>query len=76
LTITDPEKAQTFLQNQSAILVNQEVLIVSPHVHSRFRLRTNRSFVAFFSTQNGTVHPGSKISLVYGSVRVEPVVVQ
>jgi hypothetical protein len=76
LEITDPEKAKAFLENQGAILVNQEVLIVSPHVHTHFRLRTNRVFVAFFSTQRGTVHTGSEVSLVYGTVRVEPVVVQ
>jgi hypothetical protein len=76
LEITDPEKAQKFLQNQSAILVDQEVLIVSPHVHQHFHLHTNRVFVAFFSTQRGVVHRGSKVSLVYGTVRVEPVVVQ
>jgi len=76
LEITDPDKAQAFLQNQSAILVDQEVLIVSPHVHTHFKLHTNRVFVAFFPAQSGTVHSGSEISLVYGSVRVEPVVVQ
>jgi len=76
LEITDPEKAQKFLQNQSAILVDQQVLIVSPHVHQHFHLHTNRVFVAFFSTQRGLVHPGSEVSLVYGAVRVEPVTVK
>ena len=76
LQITDPDKAKAFLQNQGAILVDQQVLIVSPHVHTHFRLKTNRVFVAFFSTQRGTVHSGSEVSLVYGSVRVEPVIVQ
>ena len=73
LMVTDPEKAQAFLQNQGAILVNQEVLILAPHVHSHWRLKKGKVFVAFFSTQNGTVQPGSEVSLVYGKVRVEPV---
>ena len=74
--VLDPDKAQTFLQNQGAILVDQEVLILAPHVHSHWRLKKGKVFVAFFSTQNGRVHPGSEVSLVYGKVRLEPVVVQ
>ena len=76
LMVTDPDKAQAFLENQGAILVNQEVLILAPHVHSHWRLKKGKVFVAFFSTQNGTVHSGSEVSLVYGKVRVEPVIVQ
>ena len=76
LMVTDPDKAQPFLENQGAILVNQEVLILAPHVHSHWRLKKGKVFVAFFSTQNGTVQPGSEVSLVYGAVRVEPVIAQ
>lgn len=76
IMVTDPEKAQAFLQNQGAILVNQEVLILAPHVHSHWRLKKGKVFVAFFSTQRGTVKSGAEVSLVYGAVRVEPVIVQ
>jgi hypothetical protein len=76
LMVTDPEKAQAFLENQGAILVNEEVLILAPHVHSHWRLKKGKVFVAFFSTQNGTVKPGSEVSLVYGKVRVEPIAVR
>ena len=77
IMVTDPKKAETFLQNQGAILVDQEVLILAPHVHTHlWRLKKNKVFVAFFSTQNGRVHSGSEISLVYGTVRVEPIIVQ
>ena len=34
LKIVDPDKALKFLQNKGAILVDNEVLIVSPHVHT------------------------------------------
>ena len=76
LKITNPQKAQAFLQNQGAILVDQKVLIISPLVYTHFGLKKNRVFIAFFSTRKGIVHPGSAVSLVYGPVRVEPVVAQ
>ena len=77
IKVIDPKKAETLLQNQGAILVNQEVLILAPHVHTHlWRLKKDKVFVAFFSTQNGTVHTGSEVSLVYGNVRVEPVTVK
>lgn len=76
LKVVDPEKAQALLKNQAAILVDQQVLILAPHLHTHWKLRPNKLHVMFFPTQNNTVHSGSQISLVFGGVRVEPVVVR
>lgn len=76
LKVVDPEKAMALLQNQAAILVNQDVLILAPHLHTHWKLKQGKLHVMFFPTQNNTVHAGSEVSLVFGGVRVEPVVVR
>jgi hypothetical protein len=75
--IIDPDKAHTLLQNQVALLVNQQVLILAPHMHSHnvTRLKKGKIFSVFFPTQQ-IVSKGTEVSLVFGSVRVEPVTVQ
>ncbi len=77
LKITDPDKAHAFLQNQAALLVGQDALILAPHMHSHnsTRLKVGKIFSIFFSTQQ-IIHKGSAVSLVFGPVRVEPVTVQ
>jgi len=77
LTIIDPDKAHTLLENQAALLLNQDALIVAPHMHSHGgnRLRAGKQFVIFFPAQQ-IIHQGSSVSLVFGAVRVEPVIVR
>jgi hypothetical protein len=77
LRIDDPDKAHALLQNQAALLLNQEALVIAPHMHShgRSRLKAGTQFIIFFPSQQ-MIHPGSHVSLVFGSIRVEPVVVQ
>ena len=77
LRIDDPDKAHILLQNQAALLLNQEALIPAPHMHSHgtSRLKAGTQFIIFFPAGQ-IIHPGSNVSLVFGSVRVEPVVVQ
>lgn len=77
LKITDPEKAHLLLQNQAALLVNQEALILAPHMHSHHsaKLKAAKIFFMFFPTQQ-IIHTGSKVSLVFGPVRTEPFVVR
>jgi hypothetical protein len=77
IKVTDPDKAHMLLQDQAALLVNQEALILSPHMHSHTgsRLRKGKIFVVFFPTQR-MITTGSQVSLVFGSVRVEPVTVR
>jgi len=77
IKIVDPEKAHAILQNQAALLVNQDALILSPHMHSHngSRLKAGKIFVMFFPTQQ-KIHTGSEVSLVFGPVRVESVVVK
>jgi hypothetical protein len=77
LRIVDPDKAHALLQNQAALLVGQQSLILAPHMHSHnsTRLKAGKTFIIFFPAQQ-VIKPGSQISLVFGSVRVEPVVVR
>ncbi len=77
IKIVDPDKAYNILQNQAALLVNQEALILAPHMHSHHstRLKAGKIFVMFFPTEQ-KIHVGSEVSLVFGPVRIEPVVVR
>lgn len=76
LKVIDPDKAQSLFQNQAALLVDQKVLILAPHLHTHWKLVPDKIHVMFFPTQNNTVHSGSEVSLVFGGVRVEPVTVR
>jgi hypothetical protein len=77
IKVLDPGKAHDLFQNQAALLVNQQVLILAPHMHSHAgpRLKAGKIFTVFFPTEQ-TVHSGSEVSLVFGPVRVEPVAVK
>jgi len=77
LTVIDPDKAHTLLENQAALLKGLDTLILAPHMHSHGgnRLRAGKQFVIFFPS-NQVIVPGSSVSLVFGPVRVEPVTVR
>ncbi len=77
LKILDPVKAQILLQNQAALLLNQEALILAPHMHSHVgtRLKAGKIYSVFFPTEQ-KIHRGSQVSLVFGPVRFESMVVQ
>ena len=77
IKVIDSDKALALLQNQSALLVNQQALILAPHMHahSNSRLRAGKIFTIFFPTQR-LIIAGSQVSLVFGPVRVEPVTVK
>jgi hypothetical protein len=75
--VIDPDKAHALLQNQAALLVGQQALILAPHMHSHTgtRLKAGKIFNVFFSTRQ-IISPGTQVSLVFGAVRTEPVVVR
>jgi len=77
LKIVDPDKAHALLQNQAALLLNQEALVLAPHMHSHgsSRLKAGKEFIIFFPSEQ-IIHPGSSVSLVFGPVRIAPVIVQ
>jgi hypothetical protein len=77
LRIIDPDKAHAFLQNQAAVLAGDKALILAPHMHSHVgaRLKTGKIYVVFFPTDQ-IIQPGSQVSLVFGKVRTEAVVVK
>jgi len=77
LKVIDPAKAHALLDNQAALLLNQDALILAPHMHSHGgnRLKIGKVFTIFFSAQK-IIHPGSSVSLVFGGIRVAPVTVQ
>jgi len=76
LKIVDPAKAEKLIVNQAALLVDTKFLVIGPHVHQHFRLKKDKIHFLFFPTLKGQVHAGSEVSLVIGSVRVEPMIVQ
>ncbi len=77
LKILDPVKAQMLLQDQAALLVNQQSLILAPHMHSHngTRLKAGKVFIIFFPTQQ-VIQTGSEVSLVFGRERIQDVVVR
>ena len=76
LKVVDPEKAKALLMNQAALLVDQQVLVLAPHMHHHGNTKRNKIHNMFFPTENNTIHTGSEVSLVFGPVRVEPVTVR
>ena len=77
LRILDPNKAHAFLQNQAAMLVGDQALILAPHMHSHAgsRLKPGQVFVVFFPTEQ-LIQPGTEVSLVFGKIRTETVLVK
>lgn len=73
LKIVNPDKAHALLMNQAALLVGEEELILAPHMHSHNggRLKAGKMYIMFFPTGQ-IVSSGSRVSLVFGPVRVEP----
>lgn len=74
--IVDAKKAHALFDYHAALLVDQQALILAPHMHHHDKLISGGSFVIFFPTQRNTVHTGSSVSLVLGSLRLEPLIVQ
>jgi len=77
LKIIDPEKAQSLLMNQAALLVNEHALVLAPHMHSHSgtRLKAGKAFIIFFPTQR-VIHVGTEVSLIFGNERLQPEVVR
>jgi len=76
LKIVDPDKAHALLTNQAALLVNQQSLVLAPHLHTHYKLKPGKLFNMFFSSERSLIHTGSSVGLVFGSVRIAPVTVQ
>lgn len=76
LMVVDAAKADKLLVNQAAILVDQQVLILAPHIHRHTKLIEGNPVLLFFSTGDDTVRSGSQVSLVFGKIRLEPVTVR
>jgi hypothetical protein len=76
LKVVDPEKARGLLMNQSALLVDQQVLVLAPHMHHHGDTKRDKIHVMFFPTENNTIHTGSEVNLVFGPVRVESMIVR
>ena len=76
LKIVDPDKAHALLVNQAALLVNQQSLILAPHLHNHYKLKPDKLYFMFFSSQRNAIHTGSSVSLVFGRTRVAPIIVQ
>jgi hypothetical protein len=77
IRIIDTDKAHAILLNQAALFVNQQDIILAPHMHSHpvIRMKAGKIYVVFFPTQQ-IIQTGSEVSLVLGPVRTEPVIVK
>jgi hypothetical protein len=77
LKIIDPDKAQSLLKNQAAMLVDDQTLVLAPHMHAHIgnRLKAGKGYFLFFPTQQ-VIHTGTEVSLVIGDERFEPVFVR
>lgn len=76
LKILDPEKASQLMRDQAALLVDQQFLVLAPHMHRHAMLKQNKIHTMFFPTANQKIHAGSQVSLVFGSVRIEAITVK
>lgn len=74
--IVDAEKAAALFNSHAALLVEQQSLILAPHMHNHDKLKSGGTYLIFFPTQRNTVHTGSEVSLVFGSLRVQPIKVK
>lgn len=76
LKVVDPAKAKALLMNQAALLVDEQVLVLAPHMHHHGDTQRDKIHNMFFPTENKTIQTGSEVSLVFGPVRVEPLIVR
>jgi hypothetical protein len=73
LQVFDPEKAHELLDEKTALLVDDQSLVLSPHRHGHDSIKPGQIYVIFFPTMNRTVMSGSQVSLVFNDFRVEAV---
>lgn len=76
LKVVDPAKAKALLMNQAALLVDEQALVLAPHMHHHGDTQRDKIHNMFFPTENKTIQTGSEVSLVFGPVRVEPLIVR
>jgi hypothetical protein len=75
LKVLDLKKAQPLLDNHTALLVNDQTLILSPHQH-RQPVKEGKVFFTFYPNQKLIVKRGTLVSLVFEDFRLEPIAVQ
>ncbi|MFN2234534.1 MAG: hypothetical protein ACK2U1_09910 [Anaerolineales bacterium] len=71
MKVLDPEKAEELIEEGHFALLIGDKLIPSPHV-SRHML-VNKTIIVLFPNQNMVVKPGTLVSVVFESLKVEPV---
>jgi len=72
LKVIDPDKAFVLLKNHPGLLVERAILVEAPNMHRHNKLKMGQIFVVFFPTQNHTIAAGTKVSLVFGDVLLQP----
>ncbi|MBP1694062.1 MAG: hypothetical protein H6Q37_1945 [Chloroflexi bacterium] len=75
LKILDVEKANLLLEKHTSILVNNDTLIFSAHMH-RHTLKPGKIFVIYYPNSQNLVRSGTPVSLVFGNMRIEPIAAQ
>jgi hypothetical protein len=72
IKILDPEKAIPLLEDHSALFVN-DALILAPHMH-RHALKEGKPIVVFYPNPQNIIKSGTPVSLVFGNIRLEPII--
>lgn len=71
LKVVDPEKARKLLDTGAFALLVGNTLIPAPHIHRH--MLNNHTVILFFPNLQQAVSSGTQVSLVFDSLRVEPV---
>jgi hypothetical protein len=71
LKVRDPEKAKELLEEEHFALLVGDTLIPSPHI-SRHMLK-NKTIIVMFPNRQNIVKSGTPVSLVFDSLRLQPI---
>jgi hypothetical protein len=71
LKVRDPEKAEQLLEEEHFALLVGDTLIPSPHIGRH--MFENKTIIIMFPNRQNIVKSGTPVSLVFDSLRVEPV---
>jgi hypothetical protein len=74
LKVLDVDRAKQLFKNHGALLVG-DTLILPPHMHGH-TLKQGKPYIVFYPNQQHLVQTGTRVSLVFGDMRSEPIAAQ
>ncbi len=80
LNVVDAQKASLLFQDKSdfpqLILTDPGVILIAADDSQSLDLKTGETLYAVYSNINGTIKTGDKVTIKFGDIHLEPVVVQ